>query len=331
MNKLHQLLPRHLTRFNMRMSDASSAVESAVKQARRATRRPKVLTCAGIYLGQNMQTIHMRGSIPKPMDLLIGGHEDVIFAPTSFDPVTGTRIPLEVATEEAVSLVAKHASALACVLLDPILISCGALMTSDFAQYLRAVQAACRAHDVPFALDESQTFGWVPQHTLSAEMALPRTSWCSARELAGFSCCPFARRPRPSTTWRSARRTIPTAGTCSPWPRSRRHATSWRARRRPFQLLREHIISCLARLVAGRSQFLSYRGNGLVFAVQMKLAGAPDDVRMFARRISDRCLEPWRVHSELLELSRHQATASDHERRSLRGILDPDGGHRSSH
>lgn len=81
---LAALLPAHLTVFNLRMNDGSSAVECAVKQARRATGRSLVLTVDGIYLGQNSQVIHFRGWGKRPEDLLIGSTEDVIFAPMPY-------------------------------------------------------------------------------------------------------------------------------------------------------------------------------------------------------------------------------------------------------
>lgn len=81
---LAALLPAHLTVFNLRMNDGSSAVECAVKQARCATGRSLVLTIDGIYLGQNSQVIHFRGWGKRPEDLLIGSTEDVIFAPMPY-------------------------------------------------------------------------------------------------------------------------------------------------------------------------------------------------------------------------------------------------------
>jgi taurine---2-oxoglutarate transaminase len=80
-DRLASLLPSHLEVLNLRMNDGSSALECAVKQARRTTGRSRVLTVNGIYLGQNNLCIHLRGLGKRPADLLNGGTEDVVFAP----------------------------------------------------------------------------------------------------------------------------------------------------------------------------------------------------------------------------------------------------------
>jgi 4-aminobutyrate aminotransferase/(S)-3-amino-2-methylpropionate transaminase len=168
MQKLSKLIPSQLTVFNFRMNDGSSAVECAVKQARRKTGRSRVLTVDGIYLGQNAQTIHFRGWGVRPEDMLIGGREDVVFAP----------IPLpdyDIAFEEAVNengqaladLIREHRQHLACVLLDPIMISSGVTTGRDMRSFLKKAEEVCQEYRVPLIFDECQTFGWVPGNTLA--------------------------------------------------------------------------------------------------------------------------------------------------------------------
>lgn len=173
MGKLASLLPPQLTVFNLRMNDGSSAVECAVKQARRRTGRPRVLTVDGIYLGQNAQTIHFRGWGVRPEDMLIGGKEDVIFAPI---PLPDYSLPFEQAPAEngqALSdLIHEHRHHLACVLLDPIMISSGVTTGRNMRALLKRAEESCREHHIPLIFDECQTFGWVPGHTLAGHYGI---------------------------------------------------------------------------------------------------------------------------------------------------------------
>jgi 4-aminobutyrate aminotransferase-like enzyme len=166
--KLSALLPEQLTVFNLRMNDGSSAVECAVKQARRKTGRPRVLTLDGIYLGQNAQTIHFRGWGVRPEDMLIGGREDVVFAPI---PLPNYDQPFEDSPNEngqaLAELIYKHRDRLGCVLLDPIMISSGVTTGRNMQVLLKQAEGVCREYDIPLIFDECQTFGWVPDHTLA--------------------------------------------------------------------------------------------------------------------------------------------------------------------
>ncbi len=168
MTALASLLPSQLTTFNLRMNDGSSAVECAVKQARRYRARPRVLTVDGIYLGENAQTIHFRGWGQRPEDMLLGGSEDVVFAPM---PYPDYDIPFcEAAAENGTAiaaLIAAQHERLACVLVDPVMISCGVTTGRDMGTLLRTVDRACKTYSVPLIFDECQTFGWVPHHTLA--------------------------------------------------------------------------------------------------------------------------------------------------------------------
>jgi len=164
---LSALLPSELTVFNIRMCNGSDAVESAVKQARRATGRSRVMSIDGIYLGQTTQTIHLRGLGERPADILRGSADDVVFAPKPYceedhDPES---CPIE--NGEAVAeLVARERDNLACVIVDPLMLSSGVVGGRAMPHFLRTVRAATRAHGVALIVDESQTFGWVPSHTV---------------------------------------------------------------------------------------------------------------------------------------------------------------------
>jgi 4-aminobutyrate aminotransferase-like enzyme len=190
MEALARLIPPHLTALNMRMNDGSSAVESAVKQVRRATGKPRVLTTEGIYLGQNSQVIHLRGFGKRPMDLLVGSTEDVVFAPLPFRwDLAGTDAPLDPVEsgELMAGLVAEHAEDLACVLVDPILISCGVVGGREGSMRIFAarVAEACRKHGVPLVFDESQTLGWIDGDTFAGRWGIDVDLLVLAKGIAG--------------------------------------------------------------------------------------------------------------------------------------------------
>ena len=168
MHALHEFIPPKLTRFNFRLNDGSSAVEAAVKQARRATGKSKVLTVDGVYLGQNSQVIHLRGWGEKPYDILRGSTEDVIYAPM---PYPSKERSFEDSPEEnggsICELIQKNSKYLACVLIDPIMISCGVATGRNLKSYLKKIESACHLYKIPLIFDECQTFGWVPDETIS--------------------------------------------------------------------------------------------------------------------------------------------------------------------
>jgi 4-aminobutyrate aminotransferase-like enzyme len=165
---LSVLLPHHLEVYNVRMNDGSSAVECAVKQARRYTGRAKILTVDGIYLGQSTQTIHLRGWGKRPDDILRGGSEDVVFAPIPFPNYDRelANSPDENGTSMA-ELIEKHKGSLSCVLVDPIMISSGVTTGRAMKMFLKRTEEACKLFRIPLILDECQTFGWVPDYTLT--------------------------------------------------------------------------------------------------------------------------------------------------------------------
>ncbi|KJS17072.1 MAG: hypothetical protein VR78_06585 [Hoeflea sp. BRH_c9] len=183
---LASLLPPQLEVLNLRINDGSSAVECAVKQARRARGRGKILTIKGIYLGQNNLSIHMRGLGERPMDLLMGGSEDIVFAPI---PLPDLSVPFEYADAEngqALSeLIGIHADTLACVVLDPIMVSSGVFGGRGLASLLRRAAEACQRLKVPLIFDECQTFGWVPDFTLANHWDIPVDMMALGKGIAG--------------------------------------------------------------------------------------------------------------------------------------------------
>jgi 4-aminobutyrate aminotransferase len=166
--ELSALLPKHLEVYNVRMNDGSSAVECAVKQARRHTGRAKVLTVDGIYLGQNTQTIHLRGWGKRPDDILRGGSEDVVFAPIPFPNYDRELVNCPDEDGRSIAeLIEKLRGSLSCVLVDPIMISSGVTTGRAMKLFLKRTEEACKLFGIPLILDECQTFGWVPDFTLT--------------------------------------------------------------------------------------------------------------------------------------------------------------------
>lgn len=173
MDALAPFLPQALSIFNFRMNDGSSAVECAVKMCRLHRNRSgivrdTVLTFDGIYLGQNVQSLHLRGWGDSRREVLVGSHDTVLFAPV---PRPDFSVPFEHAPAEngeaAAAMIRKHHDRLACVLIDPVMISSGVTMGRGMQHLLRVVTQEARRFGVPVVLDECQTFGWVPGGTMA--------------------------------------------------------------------------------------------------------------------------------------------------------------------
>ncbi|MGC4853334.1 aminotransferase class III-fold pyridoxal phosphate-dependent enzyme [Micromonospora sp. DT4] len=185
--QLSSLLPAELLAFNTKMCNGSDAVESAVKQARRATGHSRVITLRGIYLGQSSQTINLRGLGTRPADILNGSTEDVVFAPLPYCP-EHDHDPLACPLENGQAicdLVDRHRDELACVLLDPLMLSSGVCTGRAMPVLLRRVREHTRKLGVPLVLDESQTFGWVPEHTLATHWGVTPDALVLAKGVAG--------------------------------------------------------------------------------------------------------------------------------------------------
>ncbi len=186
MKKLYKLLPKDLTVLNIRMNDASSAVECAIKQAKKYTKKTTILTCDGIYLGQNTQTISIRGWGESRKEILRGSSENVIFGrlPYNFEVDEQDKY-IDNVIDEFENIVKENHMDLACVLLDPVMISAGICMAPTLQKYITAANKVSKAYNVPFILDESQSYGWVPDVTLSKHWDLDVDALILGKGVAG--------------------------------------------------------------------------------------------------------------------------------------------------
>lgn len=286
---LQPLLPPGLTAVNFKLSNGSDAVECAVKQARRATGGSRIITAEGIYLGQSTQTINLRGLGPHPSDIVRGSMEDVVFAPRPYcpaedhDPLT---CPIE--NGEAIcALVDAHLGELAAVLLDPIMVTSGVFGGRAMPALLRRVRAHTEALGVPLLLDESQTFGWVPEHTLASHWGVFPDALVLAKGVAGgFPLAVCATREELDVLeWGEADFThgghpvsvAAMAATCT--------LLADETEQKNFDALVEALDSLLAEDCGG---LIRTRGIGLIRAVEVLVDGRVADPAM-VRRIADRC------------------------------------------
>jgi 4-aminobutyrate aminotransferase-like enzyme len=292
--ELAPLLPRGLSVVNLRLNDGSSAVECAVKQARRATGRSRVLTVDGIYLGQTTQAIQLRGWGERPLDILRGATEDVSFAPLPFcrDP----HAPEECAAESGRALadaIGAQSRELACVLIDPIMVSSGVVGGKDMRAFAKAAERACREHSVPLVFDECQTFGWVPGHTLARHWGVDVDMLVLGKGIAsGFPLAICATRPE-FDNLRFGEGAFTNGG----------HPASIAALRKTVELLgreqEQRRFEALAAAlehwarayVAGRDPALATRGVGLIRALDVQASRSAAENAALAREISAACLE----------------------------------------
>jgi 4-aminobutyrate aminotransferase-like enzyme len=185
-NRLYDFLPENLSSINIRMNDGSSAVECAVKQAKKFTGKTTVLTCEGIYLGQNTQTISLRGWGPRREEILIGTQEKVIFAPLPL--INNNNIPAierEDIFHQLEKIVDENHESLACILLDPVMLSYGICSAPFLKEYIKKANSLSKKYNIPFILDESQSYGWVPNHTLTKHWDLEVDAIVLAKGVAG--------------------------------------------------------------------------------------------------------------------------------------------------
>jgi 4-aminobutyrate aminotransferase-like enzyme len=194
---LTALLPRDLEIVNLRLNDGSDAVECAIKQCRKSRGRGRILTVDGIYLGQTTQTLGIRGWGPRRDEILVGSSEDVVFAPLPYcfgehDPVT-----CGAANGDAiVALLRDHADELACVVLDPVMVSAGVCCADSLRTVVSRAVREARSLGVPVVLDESQSYGWVPEVTLARHWELGVDALVLGKGVAGgfpLAACVFKR------------------------------------------------------------------------------------------------------------------------------------------
>jgi 4-aminobutyrate aminotransferase-like enzyme len=293
-DELSALLPPQLDTYNMRMNDGSSAVECAIKQARRATGRPRVMTVKGIYLGQNTQGIHFRGLGERPMDLLVGSSEDVVWAPIPYPDPT---VPLDAADAEngnaAVRLIEANRGALAAVLLDPIMISSGVVGGRDMRRFLTRVVEAAKAYDIPVVFDECQTFGWVPDDTLAAHWDLDVDMLCLGKGVGGglpLSVCAFRSKfdnlGFGDADYTNGGHPVSIAGLRATCGLLRDPAEKARFRRLADALHRR-----LAAEAGLREPWLRTRGVGLIAGIELLHGSTHEERGRFTAAVARRCLD----------------------------------------
>lgn len=166
--QLEKLLPKKFDIINLRMSDGSSAVECAVKMAIKYRPRKKILTVEGIYLGQNNHTLALRGWGKSRSEVIYGLKQEVIFAPS---PTPNYNISFSDNLDEngttITQIIHEEHENISCLILDPIMISDGITTGRGLNIFIKNAIEVAREYDIPVILDECQTFGWVPNYTLT--------------------------------------------------------------------------------------------------------------------------------------------------------------------
>ncbi len=286
-------LPPQLTVYNFRMNDGSSAVECAIKQARRVRQRGTVLTFDGIYLGQNVQSLHLRGWGPRRSELLVGSSEEVVFAPM---PRPDFSVPLDRAPHEngdtACRMIEERHQSLACVVLDPVMVSSGVTLGRCMPRLLRAVINCAHTYGVPVIVDECQTFGWVPDGTLCRHFGLQPDFIVLGKSVGGglpLSIC-VSRPEYDGLTWGDADYTnggtlAAMAGLLATCRILDRPET--RARARAIEAEIDRACEALHRHLKDR---VATRGIGLIRAIQLGVGMDLNESVALARWISERCL-----------------------------------------
>jgi 4-aminobutyrate aminotransferase-like enzyme len=294
MKALYNFIPPSLTRFNFRLNDGSSAVECAVKQARRTTGKSKVLTIDGIYLGQSTQAIHLRGWGQKPYDILRGSSEDVIYGPM---PYPDNQKSFEESVEEngvsVCELIQHHYTNLACVLIDPIMISSGVTTGRNLRVYLEKIADACNVYKVPLIFDECQTFGWVPEGTISKHFNIDIDMLILAKGIGGgipLAVC-ISKPQFDNLNFGDADYT--NGGTLSAMAgllavcnliSQTRHINH-------FEKLSSFIQNKLKDFVEENPQVYSTRGIGLINALEINIGGDPEKNSLFIKEIAKETLK----------------------------------------
>lgn len=155
--KLVGIAPKGLTKANLKMCNGSDANETAVKTAKKYTGKTGIISFNNGHTGQSTQTIHLRGYARGP-EILAGSKEDVVFV----DP---PRCKEPQDYKETITQIARQIEAhgnIAGILVDPIMVNAGVLVTSDTKHYLQEIENLAKRHGIVFILDECQSFGWMP-------------------------------------------------------------------------------------------------------------------------------------------------------------------------
>ena len=288
---LAALLPPGLEIVNLRLNDGSDAVECAIKQCRKARGRGRILTVDGIYLGQTTQTLGIRGWGPRRDEILVGSSEDVVFAPLPY--CFGEHDPEPCAAENGdaiVSLLRSHADELACVVLDPVMVSAGVCCAGSLRTVVSRAVRQARSLGVPVVLDESQSYGWVPEVTLARGWELDVDALVLGKGVAGgfpLAACVF----KPSLDnleWGDADFT------------NGGHPASIAALRAACRLIAEgraafdELVGLLDAVLGeqeARRDDVHTHGVGLIRAIELRIADDRAENAVLARRVVGRALD----------------------------------------
>jgi len=154
--KIIEIAPEGFNNVNIKMCDGSDANETGVKIARKYTGKPCIISFNHGHTGQSTQTIQLRGYERDPK-LLSGSKEDVIFINPPKCKKAGDYLDTIKELEEVI----KNNNNIAGLLLDPIMVNAGVLVTDDTRNYLHEVNKLCEDNNIIFILDENQSYGWL--------------------------------------------------------------------------------------------------------------------------------------------------------------------------
>ncbi len=154
--KIAEIAPEGFNNVNLKMCDGSDANETGVKIARKYTGKSKIISFNYAHTGQSTQTIHLRGYGRDPK-LLIGSKEDVIFINPPKCKKIGDYVDSIKELEQAIN----NNNDIAGLLLDPIMVNAGVLVTDDTRDYLHEINKLCKDNNIVFILDENQSYGWL--------------------------------------------------------------------------------------------------------------------------------------------------------------------------
>lgn len=153
---LVEIAPRPLSAVNIKMCDGSDAVETAVKLARKHTRRTKLVVLKGAWHGETIATLSMSSRHRGLYGITTVG-EDVVFSREA------TLLSLVEAAQE-------HRDA-AAVLIDPVGVAVGLFSNDDIQAGLGQLRHVCNQTGAMLIFDEVQSYGYLgPTDLLAAKV-----------------------------------------------------------------------------------------------------------------------------------------------------------------
>lgn len=155
-SKLKEILPEEYTGINIKMCDGSDANETAIKIARKYTGKSGIISFTHGHTGQTTQTIQLRG-YERNLEILRGNLENVVFINP---PKSLGKGDYQVTLQELKSITDNN-NDIAAILVDPVMVNAGVLVTEETKLYLQKLQEICIEKKIIFILDENQTFGWL--------------------------------------------------------------------------------------------------------------------------------------------------------------------------